>query len=86
MNPKLTKKMKYIPVERALYPTAEFLHLYRDYWWAVTPGGDIMLYSKSPQCNSNPEIVKNLIKKLYPECRAVQYSRIYIPIEPRDYV
>ena len=90
MDPKLVKRMTYIPVERATTPRTGDFRLRVNAWWSVIDHGGIdciMLYAGyAPQCNDSEVVVKSINSKLYPEAKVVQLPVVYIPISYKDFV
>lgn len=87
MNAEIIAAMTYLSVEDATTPTAGAVCSV-DRWWAVHPEKGLMFYRRySPQCNANPDIVRTMIKKMYPECEARHFAVVYIPtrLQSHDY-
>ena len=75
---------RYLPIERALAPTATNVRVIRDHWWSVHPERGLLLYvgrgrrgGCSPQCNTSRAIVER-VGPDFAEVRLLPVA--YIPI------
>lgn len=68
-------RWKKVSVEELTTPQAGYV-VHGSAWWAITPDGYALLYKgRSPQCNTNIEIVK----RIRPDCKPVWIEFAYLP-------
>lgn len=80
-------KFTKIKIAEAMRPKQGLCKVYVDYWWAVTPHNEILVYGKdSAQCHPNENVMKTLLRSYHPPCTVQQLAMVMFPIDPNDYV
>lgn len=52
--------------------------IYKDYYWVVDKDDNVLNYGGySWQCNSNRDVMENILSRNYPDCRLEQIPVVY---------
>lgn len=79
-----------VPISKLTSPQGGGLYfIYHNMYWAVTENNELLFFRKgytSPQCNSNKQIVQDVLcKNIGGNFRVELIEYVYIPKEEYDY-
>lgn len=61
--------------------------VYAGYWWAINSNGEIAMYRRvHPQCNRNPDVVRQLMKNTPGAVGVSQLPVVFLPHRCEDYI
>lgn len=83
----MNNKMNLVNVNSLLIPDKSgYFHCYKDYWWVINANNEVMVYNgRSPICNANETIVKQMRDRNYPDCDVIQVPFVFLPFNPNDF-
>ena len=73
-------EFEYTKIEDLTTPKNGAFNVYVDFWWIVTPDGELMFYrGYAAQCNADKRISDSMCERIYSDCSVQQIPVVYIP-------
>ena len=84
----MSRQISYLPLDKAITaePTDGFWEVYVDRWWSHEPGKGLLFYGKSPQCNRNENIARQVTERCHPGAEVIFVPRVYLKHNCGDYL